>query len=330
MQGTLRAVLTNLAAGGVQEGGSTLTQQLVKQTLLQTADTPRSGWPRPSRRSAGSPRGALALALEDTYSKDELLTRYLNIVYYGQNAYGSSPLPGRSSGWTPPRSPDPGGAPRRARARARRTTTRSPTPRARRIRRNQVLARMAEQGYITPEDREAAAIAALGLAPAPAPRRGCVEASVGPYVCDFVQQYLIQDLGLTQDQLDRGGSPSRRRWTPSCSVPATPPSWTPSRWRTAGSRPSPPSSRARAPARAERQPDLRLRPPTTGRSPTTFHVAPSAGRAPPTRSSSQRLRPRLSTSYTQTTSDPYVSASSPRKAGPTRPGTPGGTGPRST
>ena len=33
----------------------------------------------------------LALALEDTYSKDELLTRYLNIVYFGQNAYGIQP-----------------------------------------------------------------------------------------------------------------------------------------------------------------------------------------------------------------------------------------------
>ena len=40
VQGTLRALVTNLAAGSVQEGGSTLTQQLVKQTLLQTADTP--------------------------------------------------------------------------------------------------------------------------------------------------------------------------------------------------------------------------------------------------------------------------------------------------
>ena len=40
VQGTMRAILTNLAAGGVQEGGSTLTQQLVKQTLLQTATTP--------------------------------------------------------------------------------------------------------------------------------------------------------------------------------------------------------------------------------------------------------------------------------------------------
>ena len=55
VQGTVRALVTNLAAGSVQEGGSTLTQQLVKQTLLQTADTPaeRSRPPR-SRASAAS------------------------------------------------------------------------------------------------------------------------------------------------------------------------------------------------------------------------------------------------------------------------------------
>ena len=40
VQVTARALVTNLAAGSVQEGGSTLTQQLVKQSLLQTADTP--------------------------------------------------------------------------------------------------------------------------------------------------------------------------------------------------------------------------------------------------------------------------------------------------
>src|SRR4051812_39674324 len=40
VQGTMRALVKNVAAGSVQEGGSTLTQQLVKQTLLQTATTP--------------------------------------------------------------------------------------------------------------------------------------------------------------------------------------------------------------------------------------------------------------------------------------------------
>ena len=55
VQGTLRALVTNVAAGEVQEGGSTLTQQLVKQTLLQSADTARGARrPPPSRRSAAS------------------------------------------------------------------------------------------------------------------------------------------------------------------------------------------------------------------------------------------------------------------------------------
>src|SRR3954454_8924174 len=42
VQGTLRALVTNVAAGSVQEGGSTIAQQLVKQTLLQTATTPEA------------------------------------------------------------------------------------------------------------------------------------------------------------------------------------------------------------------------------------------------------------------------------------------------
>src|SRR3954454_11206104 len=80
VQGTLRAALTNLAAGGVQEGGSTLTQQLVKQTLLQTARTPEERAAATEQTLGRKLREArLALSLEDTYSKDEILTRYLNI-----------------------------------------------------------------------------------------------------------------------------------------------------------------------------------------------------------------------------------------------------------
>ncbi|HEX2073053.1 MAG TPA: biosynthetic peptidoglycan transglycosylase, partial [Geodermatophilus sp.] len=92
VQGTLRALVTNLRAGGVQEGGSTLTQQLVKQTLLQTAQTPeerRSATEQTVGRKLREAR--LALALEDEISKDEILTRYLNLVYFGQNAYGVQP-----------------------------------------------------------------------------------------------------------------------------------------------------------------------------------------------------------------------------------------------
>src|SRR3954454_2074459 len=85
VQGTLRALVTNVAAGSVREGGSTLPQQLVKQTLLQTATTPEARQAAVKQDLSRKIREArLALALEETYSKDEILTRYLNIVYFGQ------------------------------------------------------------------------------------------------------------------------------------------------------------------------------------------------------------------------------------------------------
>jgi membrane peptidoglycan carboxypeptidase len=206
VQGTVRALLTNLAAGGVQEGGSTLTQQLVKQTLLQAAETPAQRLAATEQTLGRKLREArLALALEDSYSKDELLTRYLNIVYFGQNAYGVQPAARAFFGVD-------ASALNLTQAALLAGLVQSPAhddplidPERATVRRNQVLDRMAAQGYITPEEHAAAVAAPLGLAPAPAPRRGCVEATVGPYVCDFVQKYLIQTLGMTQDQLDRGG-----------------------------------------------------------------------------------------------------------------------------
>ncbi|WP_336030791.1 penicillin-binding protein [Geodermatophilus sp. FMUSA9-8] len=206
VQGTVRALVTNIAAGGVQEGGSTLTQQLVKQTLLQTADTPEERFAATEPTLGRKLREArLALALEDTYSKDEILTRYLNIVYFGQNAYGIQPASQAffgidASALSLPQAALLAGL------------VQSPTyddpftdPEAATARRNEVLSRMAEQGMVGAAEATAAQAAPLDLAPAPAPRRGCVQASVGPFVCDFVQRYLIQELGLTQEQLDNGG-----------------------------------------------------------------------------------------------------------------------------
>ncbi|MGY1801707.1 transglycosylase domain-containing protein [Blastococcus sp. SYSU D00922] len=206
VQGTLRALVRNIAAGEVMEGGSTLTQQLVKQTLLQSTDDPTARDAATEQSVGRKLREArLALDLEDRYSKDELLTRYLNIVYFGQNAYGVQPAARAyfgvdASALTLPQAALLAGL------------VQSPSdddplvnPEGATIRRNQVLDRMAEQGYITPEQEAEAALAPLGLAPAPAPRRGCVEASVGPYVCDFVQKYVTQTLGISQLELETGG-----------------------------------------------------------------------------------------------------------------------------
>ncbi|MBW3645962.1 MAG: transglycosylase domain-containing protein, partial [Actinobacteria bacterium] len=78
LRATFRALLANVSAGDVQQGGSTITQQLVKNALL----TPRQDIERKAQEAV------LALRLEDQMTKDEILERYLNTVYFGNSAYG--------------------------------------------------------------------------------------------------------------------------------------------------------------------------------------------------------------------------------------------------
>ncbi len=73
-----RALVVNVQAGGVFEGGSTITQQLVKISLLN----PRQEASRKIKEAA------LAIRLEKEMSKEEILERYLNAVYLGNHAYG--------------------------------------------------------------------------------------------------------------------------------------------------------------------------------------------------------------------------------------------------
>jgi membrane peptidoglycan carboxypeptidase len=206
VQGTLRALVRNLASGGVQEGGSTLTQQLVKQTLLQATDDPAKRQAAVEQTMGRKLREArLALALEEQYSKDELLTRYLNIVYFGQNAYGIQPGARAYFGVDAKDLTLPQAALLAGLVQSPSDDDPFVNPEGATIRRNQVLNRMADQGYITPSQKAEAGLAPLGLSPAPAPRRGCVEASVGPYVCDFVQKYVTQTLHISQHDLEHGG-----------------------------------------------------------------------------------------------------------------------------
>jgi membrane peptidoglycan carboxypeptidase len=75
---TLRALWVDVTSRGLKEGGSTITQQLVKIQLL----TPQKSIERKVREMV------LAIALEQRFSKDQILTMYLNRVYYGHGAYG--------------------------------------------------------------------------------------------------------------------------------------------------------------------------------------------------------------------------------------------------
>ena len=73
-----RAFITNLKAGYVVEGGSTITQQLTKTMFLSREKT----LPRKIKEAI------LAVRLELVFSKDEILEMYLNQVYYGHGTYG--------------------------------------------------------------------------------------------------------------------------------------------------------------------------------------------------------------------------------------------------
>jgi penicillin-binding protein 1A len=76
--GMSRAAVTNLKAGHIVQGGSTLTQQLAKNLFLTPAQTPR----RKAQELL------LAVWLEAKFSKKEILALYLNRVYFGAGAYG--------------------------------------------------------------------------------------------------------------------------------------------------------------------------------------------------------------------------------------------------
>jgi len=73
-----RASLMNLKAGGIRQGGSTITQQVVKRLLL----SPEKSFERKIKEAV------LAYRLEHYLTKDEILTIYLNQIYLGAKAYG--------------------------------------------------------------------------------------------------------------------------------------------------------------------------------------------------------------------------------------------------
>ncbi|MEU6711159.1 transglycosylase domain-containing protein [Nonomuraea sp. NPDC046802] len=89
IEGTIRALAKNLTSGGIAQGGSSITQQYVKQVLLTSATTEKE---RNAALEASYARKLkelrYAMAVEEKYSKDEILEKYLNIAYFGASANG--------------------------------------------------------------------------------------------------------------------------------------------------------------------------------------------------------------------------------------------------
>ncbi len=78
LRAIIRALYVNWRTGGVSEGGSTLTQQYVRNSFIK----PEQSYARKIKEAA------LAYQLEQKYSKDKILEMYLNTVYFGEGCYG--------------------------------------------------------------------------------------------------------------------------------------------------------------------------------------------------------------------------------------------------
>ncbi|HEY0070689.1 MAG TPA: PBP1A family penicillin-binding protein [Chloroflexia bacterium] len=79
--GIVRAIVQNVSGDG-SSGASTITQQVVRQIVLDPNEAQERSWSRKIKEAA------LAVQLTQTYSKDDILETYLNQNYYGHRAYG--------------------------------------------------------------------------------------------------------------------------------------------------------------------------------------------------------------------------------------------------
>jgi len=202
LRGTLRALVTNQANDGVVQGGSSITQQMVKLTLLSQADTEEERLAATDDTYARKLRELrYAIAFEEKYSKDWILERYLNLAYFGDGAYGvqaaarhyfdvnAKKLNLRQSALLAGLVQNP--------------TRFDPTnsPDLARERRNVVLNRMAELGAIEQEQADRVKQKGLGL-DVVRTSNGCVD-TVAPFFCDYAIEWLLKDPALGKNRAER-------------------------------------------------------------------------------------------------------------------------------
>ncbi len=203
-----------------QQGASTLTQQYVKNVLIQAAATKETEAERlAAMQAATEADGAegyarklreakLAIALEKQMTKDEILEKYLNIAQFGIKVYGAEAaaqyyfgIPAKDLNYL--------------QAATIAGVTQSPThwdpvrdPVVSKERRDTVLLTMHEQGYITDDEFQAGLATPVEATLNPHPLRvGCVAASDAVpgsgYFCDFVTKVIVNDETFGADAATR-------------------------------------------------------------------------------------------------------------------------------
>ncbi len=201
LKGTLRALVNN-ASDRQTQGGSSITQQLVKLTLVQQATTKEQVRAATKGSVARKVRELkLAIAYEEDHTKKQILERYFNIAYFGDGAYGIQSASNHFFSVSPdkldvlqaatlaglvknPVEFDPRIYPERALQR-----------------RNLVLGAMASNGKIPQNEAEELMSKPLGLDITSFPN-GCVT-SKAAFSCDYIRRYLLAEPALGASVRDR-------------------------------------------------------------------------------------------------------------------------------
>ena len=196
-KGMVRAFASN-AAGGATQGGSTLTQQYVKNALLMDAvqrgdqedqlEATEQSYGRKLREAK------LALSLEKKWTKDEILNAYLNVAQFGPSQYGVE-TGARHYFSKSAADLNPGEAALLA------GVTNGPNqydpvshPEAGQKRRNEVLHDMRREEYITEEEYEEYTSQPVEeMLDIQNVRAGCASAGTSGFFCDYVTRSLLND-----------------------------------------------------------------------------------------------------------------------------------------
>jgi membrane peptidoglycan carboxypeptidase len=198
--GTLRALVNNLRHRPVQ-GGSTLAQQYVKNVEILSAPNPQQAFTSATADTIGRKLRELRMAarVEHTMSRDEILAGYLNVAYFGSQAYGIDMAAQRyfsthAAGLSLPQAALLAGI-------VQNPALYDPLtdPSAALARRNVVLARMAHLGYLTAAQQQAARRQPLRLRPA-MPQSGCTSTSArgAAFFCDYMLAVMRHDAAFKE------------------------------------------------------------------------------------------------------------------------------------
>lgn len=207
IQGTVRAMATNVLAGGVEQGASTINQQYVKNYLLfidaeneaEQAAAVEQSIPRKLREMR------MASDLDRNLSKDDILTRYLNLVPFGNRSFGIEAAARTYFGISAAELSVPQSALLAGMVQSSEYLNPYTNPDGATQRRDTVLRAMANQGIITAEQADAHIAEPLGVLETPATLpNGCIAAGDRGFFCDYALTYL-ESKGVEKERLMEGG-----------------------------------------------------------------------------------------------------------------------------